>query len=166
MQRAAPSVRSPVAESEATPASTVPIPDPQRITQAQAELDALVRDYLAPFEGYSGVAWTHKTGSRAGAPFFGQMRKSWNRDLSGDVQYALQPYWMMTSSSSMTTHGSPHSYDTNVPILFYGPRWVKRGMVNERVEVSGIAPTLAQMLRVPPPSASEGQVLPVVASPP
>jgi arylsulfatase A-like enzyme len=101
--------------------------------------------------------------SKAGAPFFDQMRKSWNAERSGDLQVALKPYWMFTSSTSATTHGSPHAYDTNVPILFYGPRWVKPGMKTERVEVSGIAPTLAGMLQVPAPSASEGKVLPIVA---
>jgi len=101
--------------------------------------------------------------TRAGAPLFDPMRKSWHAQRSGDLQVALAPYWMFTSSSSITTHGSPHPYDTNVPILFYGPRWVKRGMVSERVEVSGVAPTLAGMLQIPPPAASEGKVLPIVA---
>lgn len=44
----------------------VPMPDPQRLTQAQSELDALVRDYLAPFEGYPGITWSRKTKNRAG----------------------------------------------------------------------------------------------------
>jgi predicted AlkP superfamily pyrophosphatase or phosphodiesterase len=101
--------------------------------------------------------------TKAGAPYFDQMRKSWNRDRSGDLQVALKPYWMFTSSTSATTHGSPHSYDTNVPLLFYGPKWIKSGNYSERVEISGIAPTLALMLRVPPPSTSEGTVLPLVA---
>lgn len=101
--------------------------------------------------------------TRAGAPFFDQMRKSWNRDRSADLQVALKPYWMFTSTTSTTTHGSPHPYDTNVPILFYGPRWVKPGMLGQRVEVSDIAPTLARILQVPPPSAAEGKVLPILA---
>ena len=63
-----------------------------------------------------------ETGSRAGAPFFDQMRKSWNKEISGDVQYAFKPGWMPASSSSITTHGSPHPYDTHVPILVYGPQ--------------------------------------------
>jgi arylsulfatase A-like enzyme len=94
--------------------------------------------------------------TKAGAPFFDQMRKSWNRERSGDLQVALKPYWMFTSSTAATTHGSPHPYDTNVPLLFYGPKWVKAGKYGERVEISGIAPTLSLMLKVPPPSASEG----------
>ena len=117
-----------------------------------------------------GVAAVYTRGelagnTRAGAPFFDQMRKSWNADRSADLQMALKPYWMMSSSSATTTHGSPHAYDTNVPMLFYGPRWVtQRGMQADRVEVSGIAPTLARLLQVPAPSASEGVVLPITAA--
>ncbi len=113
------------------------------------------------------VAYTRdelESGSRAGAPHFDAMRKAWHREISGDVQFALKPWWMMTSSSSMTTHGSPHPYDTNVPILFYGPKWVKAGRHDARVEVADIAPTLARVLGVPPPPASEGKVLPVLAT--
>ena len=40
----------------------------------------------------------------------------------------------------------------------------KRGMQADRVEVSGIAPTLARLLQVPAPSASEGVVLPITAA--
>jgi len=48
-----------------------------------------------------------------------------------------------------------------VPIMFYGPPWVKPGRVDSRVEVVDIAPTLARMLRVAAPPASEGKVLPL-----
>lgn len=57
-----PAVRQPAG----TQAPGVPMPDPQRLAQAQSEMDALVRDYLAPFEGYSGITWTRKTKRRAG----------------------------------------------------------------------------------------------------
>ena len=103
-----------------------------------------------------------EAGTRAGAPFFEQMRRSWHKDISGDVQYVLKPNWMM-SSSSTATHGSPHAYDTHVPIMFYGPRWVKPGRIDRRVEVADIAPTVAMLLALPPPSSSEGKVLPLSA---
>jgi predicted AlkP superfamily pyrophosphatase or phosphodiesterase len=113
-----------------------------------------------------GAAYTRReleTGSRAGAPYFDQMRKSWNRERSGDVQYVLKPYWTMTSSTSVATHGSPHPYDTHVPIMVWGPRWVKPGRIDTRVEIVDIAPTLARVLGVPVPSASEGRPLPLSA---
>jgi hypothetical protein len=99
--------------------------------------------------------------SRAGQPHFEQIARTWHKDISGDVEFVLKPYWMMTSTSSATTHGSPHPYDTHVPILFYGPTWVKAGRRDGRVEVADIAPTLAQMLGVPAPAASEGKALPL-----
>ena len=102
-----------------------------------------------------------ESGSRAGSPYFEQVRRTWNRELSGDVQFVLKPYWMLTSTTSMTTHGSPHPYDTNVPLAFYGPPWVKPGRIETRAEVADLAPTLASILGVPAPSSSEGRVLPV-----
>jgi predicted AlkP superfamily pyrophosphatase or phosphodiesterase len=99
--------------------------------------------------------------SRAGAPLFDAMARSWHRQLSGDVQVALKPNWMFTSSTANTTHGSPHPYDTHVPILVYGPPWVKAARVEQRVEVVDIAPTLARLLGVAVPAASEGKPLPL-----
>ncbi len=97
--------------------------------------------------------------SRAGAPFFGAMERSWNVSVSGDVQFALKPYWMF--GNSVATHGSPYTYDTHVPILTWGPTWVKPGKVEQRVEVVDIAPTLARVLKVAAPSTSEGRLLPL-----
>jgi arylsulfatase A-like enzyme len=114
-----------------------------------------------------GAAYTRREledGSRAGAPYFDQMRRTWHKDVSGDVQFVLKPLWMTTSSSGYaTTHGSPHPYDTHVPILVYGPKWVKPGRIDSRVEVADIAPTLARLLKVPAPSSSEGRPLPLAA---
>jgi predicted AlkP superfamily pyrophosphatase or phosphodiesterase len=100
-------------------------------------------------------------GSRAGAPHFEAIRKTWHAERSGDIQYVLKPYWTFTSSSNLATHGSPHAYDTHVPILFYGPRWARAGRVDRRVEVADIAPTLAGLLGVAAPAASEGRPLPL-----
>ena len=96
-------------------------------------------------------------GSRAGAPFFEQMRNSWHPDVSGDVQFVTQPYWMF--GTAVATHGSPHAYDTHVPLLLWGPAWVRAGVHPEPVEITALAPTLAALLHIPPPSASEGRPL-------
>ena len=109
-----------------------------------------------------GTAFTRAellSGSRAGAPFFEASRRSWHPDVSGDVQYTLKPNFMFTSSS-VTTHGSPHDYDSHVPILLWGPAWVRPGRVDQPVDVVDIAPTLARLLGVSAPPASEGKPLP------
>jgi predicted AlkP superfamily pyrophosphatase or phosphodiesterase len=110
------------------------------------------------------VAYTRReleSGSRAGSALFGQMRNSWHPDVSGDVQYTLQPYWMFGNAGA--THGSPYPYDTHVPLLLWGPRWLAAGSYGSRVGMADLAPTLARVLGIPAPAASEGRVLPVLA---
>ena len=102
-----------------------------------------------------------KSGSRAGAPLFDAVRKTWYSERSPDLQFALKPNWMLASATSTTTHGSPHPYDTQVPILMYGPRWIAPGRIDAPVHVVDIAPTLAQLLGVSAPSTSEGKPLPL-----
>lgn len=121
------------------------------------------RDLLLDEPGVAS-AYTRRelvSGSRFDAPFFGAVQRAWHPAVSGDVQFILKPYWMFQSSSSIATHGSPYPYDTHVPILAWGPRWVKPGQVDARVEIVDIAPTLARWLGLPAPSASEGKPLPV-----
>ena len=96
------------------------------------------------------------------ALLFNNMRKSWHPDVSGDVQYAFKPNWM-TSAAVAATHGSPYPYDTHVPLLVYGPSWYKPGRVDASVDISSIAPTLAQLLRMARPPAADGPVLPLSA---
>ena len=94
---------------------------------------------------------------------FNAMRNSWHPDVSGDVQFALKPNWMFASTVTVATHGSPYPYDTHVPLLVYGPGWYKPGRVDASVDITSIAPTLAQLLRVARPPAAEGKALPVSA---
>jgi len=97
-------------------------------------------------------------------PFLAAMRKSWHPNLSASLYVVLKPGWMVGSTLMGTTHGSPHPYDTQVPVLFYGPRWLGAGHVERRVEVADIAPTLSQLLRLPAPAQSEGRPLPLPPS--
>lgn len=128
---------------------------------AEAVADA-ARTLLLAEPGFA-AAYTRAellSGSRANEPLFNPMRKSWHADVSGDVQYALKPNWMY-AGRAVATHGSPYAYDTHVPILFYGPTWVGKGRVDQRVEVVDIAPTLAGLLGIDAPAASEGKRLPI-----
>lgn len=94
--------------------------------------------------------------------FLAQVRKTWNRERSADVQMVVREFWLFESRRTFAaTHGSPYAPDYTVPILFYGPRWVAPGRVDATVEVADIAPTLARVLGIPAPAASEGKPLPI-----
>ena len=103
-------------------------------------------------------------GLPADTPFLAQTRKTWNRERSADLQIMSKNYWLFESRrTSAATHGSPYAQDYTVPILFYGPRWLAGGRIDQTVEVGDIAPTLARFMGVPAPAASEGKVLPLGA---
>ena len=87
------------------------------------------------------------------------MRRAWNRESSGDLMVITKPFWYFGSGSSGTSHGSPYAYDTNVPLMIMGKRWIKPGYYGQYAEVVDIAPTLANLLRVRPPAGAEGRIL-------
>ena len=100
------------------------------------------------------------SGLPSDTPFLAQVRKGYFAARSPDLLIVAKPYWMFESQRAATsTHGSPHPYDHHVPILFYGPRWFGTGRVDAPVGVEDIAPTLARLLGVASPSASEGKPL-------
>jgi predicted AlkP superfamily pyrophosphatase or phosphodiesterase len=55
----------------------------------------------------------------------------------------------------VASHGSPYDYDSNVPIVFYGPG-IARARRTEFVRTVDIAPTLAQLLGVKPLEKLDG----------
>ena len=76
---------------------------------------------------------------------------------NGDI-VILDKTGYMQYQSTGTTHGSPNSYDTHVPLLFYG--WqVPKGELHTKKYITQIAPTLSQMLKIPFPNGTESEVL-------
>jgi len=79
-------------------------------------------------------------------------------DRSGDVYIQLKPGYLGSSSHTGTSHGSPYTYDTHVPLLFYG--WnVPQGETSRKTFIPQIAPTIATMLGIPLPSGTPANVL-------
>jgi arylsulfatase A-like enzyme len=70
-----------------------------------------------------------------------------------------KPYVFFGNGSTGASHGTPYAYDTNVPLLLMGKRWIRPGDYGQYAEVVDLAPTLAHLLKVRPPAASEGRVL-------
>ena len=87
------------------------------------------------------------------------MQRAWHRELSGDLVVITKPNWLFGSGTAGTSHGSPYAYDTNVPLVLAGPKWIKPGHYGQYAETVDIAPTLANLLRVRPPAGAEGRVL-------
>jgi arylsulfatase A-like enzyme len=75
---------------------------------------------------------------------------------SADVFYLPEPYWL--TGKTGTTHGTPFSYDSHVPVIFMGPG-IRAGVYNQPIRPNDIAPTLATLLSLETPSGSVGRAL-------
>src|SRR5262245_41342291 len=54
-------------------------------------------------------------------------------------------------------HGSPWPYDSHIPFLLYGPRFVRSGVYPQPVTHQDMAPTLAALLGISMPSTCSGR---------
>ncbi len=86
----------------------------------------------------------------------GMVIRGYNPRRSGDVAFVLEPGWYAAGQIVGTTHGSPYTYDTHVPILFYG-HGIRKGSSVRYHTITDIAPTLSMLLRIKLPSGCTGQ---------
>jgi hypothetical protein len=89
-------------------------------------------------------------------PWSRRVLLSHHRERSGDVDILLEPYWL--AGMSGTTHGSPYSYDTHIPLVLMGPG-IRTGTYDQTVVLNDLAPTLATILGVETPSGASGRAL-------
>ena len=56
-------------------------------------------------------------------------------------------------------HGSPHDYDSRIPLLFHGAAFVTPGVYTQSAAQQDIAPTIGAIIGAPPLSTYTGRVL-------
>jgi hypothetical protein len=86
-----------------------------------------------------------------------RIERSFHPRRSGEVVIVQEPFWLPDRLNG-STHGSPYSYDTSVPLLLAGAG-IRPGRFTQRVSTLDIAPTLSYLLGVLNPSGCEGTVL-------
>jgi predicted AlkP superfamily pyrophosphatase or phosphodiesterase len=79
-----------------------------------------------------------------------------NAERSGDLILIPKPYVMASTDKTGTSHGTPYSYDSHVPMLFYG-RQFKPGRYADEFYVIDVAPTLCAALHMDEPAGSQGK---------
>lgn len=83
------------------------------------------------------------------------IQKAYHPKESGDVKLILDPAWQ-SGWGKGTGHGNAWTYDTHVPVIFYG--WgVKKGTSVRKIHITDIAPTLSMMLQIRLPNGATGQ---------
>ena len=85
------------------------------------------------------------------------IENGFNQKRSGDVVYVMEPGYIVYSETG-TTHGSGFSYDTHVPLIFFG-KGIKKGSTFEFSSITDIAPTVSALLGISFPNAATGKPL-------
>jgi predicted AlkP superfamily pyrophosphatase or phosphodiesterase len=86
----------------------------------------------------------------------GMVVRGYHPKRCGDVLIVLEPGWYSAGNIQGTTHGSPWTYDTHVPILFYG-NGIKKGSSVRYHSITDVAPTISALLNIKYPSGATGQ---------
>jgi predicted AlkP superfamily pyrophosphatase or phosphodiesterase len=87
-----------------------------------------------------------------------KLQKGYNQKFSGDVLLIPMPSTLSSSSRTGTSHGSGYSYDTHVPIIFYG-NGIKKGVSKKAHTITDIAPTIANLLQIEFPNGTTGEII-------
>ena len=77
---------------------------------------------------------------------------------SGDVVVVQEPFKYISAGGVVATHGAPYEYDTHVPLVIMGGGLAPGRYLNPSTPAD-LAPTLARLLNVEPPSNATGRVL-------
>jgi predicted AlkP superfamily pyrophosphatase or phosphodiesterase len=119
------------------------------------ELQQLLADSLLLLNGihYTSTA-TNMTNEEYTRGTKMLMQKGFYAKRSGQVLMSMEPNWIEYAKTG-TTHGSAYSYDTRVPMLWYG--WeINSGSTADSYFIDDIAPTLSWLLNIPFPNACSG----------
>ncbi|MBH9553704.1 alkaline phosphatase family protein [Inhella gelatinilytica] len=126
-----------------------------------ATVEAAAARYVAQLEGVqTSFGLAALSSDTPGPEVLTALRNSWYAPRSGQLAIVPQEGWMYAFRPTGTSHGSPWDYDRHVPILLWGPAWWGTGVVDTPVQTVDFAPTLAQVLQLPPLTQAQGQVLP------
>ena len=131
----------------------------QMIDQSGVVLSEIQEQAAGFLVQYSGVADAVPAMSLINSQFTAgvkeKMQNSFHQKRSGDVIVNLEPGWIEKDGKA-TGSGSGYNYDTHVPLIWYGWK-VKNSRIDENIETTDIAPTIAWILKITSPNASIGK---------
>ena len=136
--------------------------DRRRLAAKRVNADSVVTALRTQLLQLPGMLRVDRVSTLAAAAAKGDViARRWLHSIPTDFQAELtvsfKPgyYWYTTRYA---THGSPHDLDARIPILLMGPL-VKPGRYAKPVYSVDVAPTLAEMLGIPPTERVDGRVL-------
>jgi len=113
-------------------------------------------EYLLTIRGMAKVIdLSEVTTTSLPAPYREMLVNGYNQKRSGDIQVVYEPGYMEGFTKG-STHSAVYSYDSHIPLLWYG--WgVKSAHDYSQIYMTDIAATLAAMLHIQEPNGCVGK---------
>lgn len=126
---------------------------------APETLTAFIRDWALSTGVFHAVYGRDQLLEGRAPGVIGQrVMNGFNGERSGDVVFILKPFTIPGAGNpgTGTTHGTPFSYDTHIPVLFYGNSF-KPGRYADEFHITDIAPTISAALGIQEPPNCMGK---------
>ncbi len=121
------------------------------------EVQNKVASFALQFRGVShAVTATALQSNYFGGGYGAKIQNSYYPKRGGDVTINLMPGWIEEVANKRSLSGSQYRYDTHVPLIFTGFNVPKGQVVERDVDMTGLAPTLARIMRSSSPDAATG----------
>jgi len=87
------------------------------------------------------------------------LQNGYNQKLSGDILFMVSPSVLASYYTKKGTgHGTGYTYDTHIPIIFYG-KGIKKGHSKKKYRIIDIAPTISNLLQIEFPNGTSGEII-------
>jgi len=138
--------------------------DPDCLARGGVAPDLLERTAAEVLRGTRGIQAAYTRGEILGGKLpdtdlVRSIRATYHAERSPDVYVVAEPYWI--EGTGTASHGTPHAYDSHVPLVFYGAGLEPRRVLRP-VSIRSLAPTITAILGCTPPSACQAEPLPEV----
>lgn len=133
----------------------------EKITELKLDIlkveQVLVDEILNFKTVYKSISGHTLQGTSFSSGVLQKLQNGYNQKRSGNVLFVPNPTTISYGHVG-STHGSGYSYDTHVPLIFYG-NGIKQGSSNEYYPIVDIAPTLASFLKIEQPNGTSGKTI-------
>ena len=133
----------------------------EKIKEMDLDLDGVQETIVDELIGYDHVDKVYSAHTISTTAFTTGieelLQNGFSQKRSGDVLIVMDPGYISYSKTG-STHGSAFSYDTHVPLLFFG-KGIKHGQTLQKTEITDIAPTLSALLGISFPNGVIGKPL-------
>lgn len=87
-------------------------------------------------------------------------RKQFYKSRSGHLVFQVNTYTLVSKHANGSKHGAPYEFNTHVPLMFYQDGYFDHKIIDKKVWMPQVAPTLSALMHVSKPSASVADALP------